>query len=243
MALLPEYALRGNMDKKNNWTEMYSKNNTISYPPEYIIRIFKGNYPNLLWEKDFNNKSICDISCGDGRNFQLFNQLGFKIHATEISEEIVNKLKNTAEMLNIKADIRVGNNDKLPFDNNYFDYLVAWNCLYYINPDLAVNDIPAIPPSIKEYTRVLKKGGYLVISIPKKTSFIYDKSTKITNNIVEIKNDPFKIRNGTYMYIFDDLQDIIDSFSEYYDEISTASIHDDCFGFDYHWHILVMRKK
>jgi hypothetical protein len=32
-----------------------------AYPAEQLIKIFKGNYPNLHFEKDFSNKSVLDM--------------------------------------------------------------------------------------------------------------------------------------------------------------------------------------
>jgi len=58
-----------------------------------------------------------------------------------------------------------------------------------------------------------------------------------------IKNDPFQIRNGVILKVFEDEEDIECTFSGYFENFTYASIHDDCFGLDYHWHLLVCEKK
>ena len=39
-----------------------------------------------------------DLSCGDGRNLALLQDLGFEVYATEIFHAIVTKLNNKKEM-------------------------------------------------------------------------------------------------------------------------------------------------
>lgn len=235
---------------QNKWSNYYG-NVAVSYPPEYIIRIFKGTYPDLKWDKNFIDKKICDISAGDGRNLPLLKQMGFEIYATEISEQIVDSIKNNIKNYDIDAVLAVGDNDNIPFDTNFFDYTIAWNCSYYINPSLTIdnsvgggnNQIPAVPPAVKEYARITKNNsGYLILSIPKKTCFIYRNAEYFTENIVKIKNDPFKIRNNTFMYVYKDAEHIKNTFKAYFDTIAEADIHDNCFGFNYHWHILIMQR-
>ena len=61
------------------WTNIYKQDCDMAYPPEYVIRMFKGVYPKLnLQRNGYSGKSILDIGCGDGRNIPLFKQLGFK---------------------------------------------------------------------------------------------------------------------------------------------------------------------
>lgn len=103
------------------------------YPAEYVIRIFKGKYPRLNLSKDsFKNKKICDVGCGDGRHLVFLRKCGFDVYGVEITEKIVNKVKNNLLKAKIDADVRVGTNDNIPFKDNYFDYLLSWNACYYM---------------------------------------------------------------------------------------------------------------
>lgn len=61
----------------------------------------------------------------------LFHNLGMNISGFEITEEICKGVANRMEQFGINADIRVGRNSNIPFDNNYFDYIVASASLYY----------------------------------------------------------------------------------------------------------------
>ena len=61
-----------NVEKRWN-KALLNKNNNDGYPSEYLIRIFKGNYPKLKLSKNsFLKKKIGDISCGGGRILKFF---------------------------------------------------------------------------------------------------------------------------------------------------------------------------
>lgn len=222
---------------EKEWTKFY-RNTAMMYPSEYVIRIFKGKYPRLnLLTKPYKNKKICDLGCGEGRNVPLLLGCGFDVYATEITQDIVNNVKTNLNKLGFKnITLKVGFNDNLPFRDNYFDFLLSWNVCYYMGKHKDFGKF------VKEYARVLKKDGYLILSIPKKTSFIYKGSVKRGREYRIIKQDPFNIRNGEILRVFQDKYDIEKTFSSYFYRFVFASIHDDCFGYNYHWHIVVCQK-
>ena len=64
-------------DAEMNWTHTYRSNNDISYPCEYVIRVFKGSCPKLDFDKGlFPQQKIMDIVCGDGRNLKMLRHRG-----------------------------------------------------------------------------------------------------------------------------------------------------------------------
>ena len=80
-------------DSKKEWTKAFL-GNEMAFPSEYVIRIFRGQYPNLnLNKKSFQNKRICDVGCGDGRNLCLLKRCNFEgVFGVEITTDIVNKI-------------------------------------------------------------------------------------------------------------------------------------------------------
>ena len=220
------------------YIEYYLNKKNIMYPAEYVIRIFKGKYPSLNLSKEiFSGKKILDLSCGDGRHLIFLSTLGFKLFGTEISESIVRIVKEKLKKLNITADIRVGTNDHIPFEDNYFDFLLSWNVCYYMREE-NLNFLS----HVKEYSRVLKPSGKLILSIPKKTNFIYQDSEEILPGYRKIK-DYFGVRDGIILKCFENLQEIIKWFSPYFTNFKIADIHDNCFGLNYHWYIIVCEKR
>lgn len=219
------------------WTKSVLKNK-MAYPSEYVIRIFRGEYPRLNLKKDsFKNKSICEAGCGDGRHLGLLKLCGFDVFGVEINEEIVNKVKSNIQNLSIEADIRAGTNANIPFADDRFDYLLSWNACYYLGEQLNFDK------NVEEFARVTKPEGYLVLSIPQKTCFIYHGSENWKDGYQIIRNDPFNIRNGEILRIFENEDEIQKTFSKYFKDFIFGSIHDDCFGFDYHWHLVICQRK
>lgn len=223
---------------KTEWSKVF-QNSEMTWPAENVIRIFKGSYPRLnLDKKGYPTSKICDIGFGDGCNLRLLKQCGFDIYGVEITQDIVDAAKRNLNKLGMdKVDLRVGNNASIPFDNQYFDYLLSWNSCYYMG------DAEDFNQYIKEFSRVLKRNGILVLSIPKKSCFIYHDSEMIGNGYCIIRNDPFKIRNGERFRIFENEREIETAFGQYFGNFRFASVHDDFFGYDYHWHLAVCQRK
>ena len=217
----------------------FLQQNEIAYPSEYVIRIFKGEYPNLNLKKDsYVGKKICDIGCGDGRNIVLLKQQGFNAYGVETTKSITDKVSSNLNNCGIlDSTIKVGTNDNLPFEANFFDYILSWNACYYMgqNEDFNLH--------VKEFARTLKSDGYLILSIPKKTCFIYHSSQMLKPGYQIIKNDPFNLRDGEVLRMFKDEAEIEKTFATEFKDFIFGSIEDNCFGFDYHWHIVVCKKK
>ncbi len=222
--------------EKQKWTKAF-QGHSMAYPAEYVIRIFKGTYPRLkLSQNVFTNKKICDIGCGDGRNMAFLKTRGFDIYGMEITPEIVDKTRENLRKAGIvDAIIKVGTNDSIDFKDNFFDYLLSWNSCYYMGEgrDFSLH--------VREYARILKKGGWLVLSIPKKTCFIYKGSRKLKNGYRVILKDPFHVRNGDVLKCFEGEKDIRKNFPNFKNFIF-ASVEDDCFGFNYHSYLVVCQK-
>jgi SAM-dependent methyltransferase len=225
-------------DAKKTWTTFFTQTE-MAYPCEYVIRIFKGEYPRLNLKKDcFLHKKICDVGCGDGRNLVLLKQVGFDIYGVEITKEIVDKATNNLRLGGIfDASVVVGSNSDIPFEAGFFDMLLSWNACYYMGTNA---DFSAY---VTEFARVLKPGGRLIISIPKKSCFIYHDSETSSPGYQIIRNDPFNLRNGEVLRMFDGERDIQKTFSTHFENFVFGSIEDDCFGFDYHWHLVVCTRK
>lgn len=222
------------------WTQTYLQRD-MAYPSEYVIRIFKGEYPRLNFNKNrYPGQTILDIGCGDGRNLMMLRQCGLSCYGVEINDEIVEQIKGNFNGIG-GIEVKTGHNANLPFEEDFFDYVLSWNSCYYMGDNM---DFLA---HVREFARVLKPRGTLVLSIPKKTCFIYRGCDIVESENGEkyavIRNDPFQIRNGVTLKFFDDEKDIARSFSSCFDSFVFGSIHDDCFGYDYHWHLIVCQKK
>ena len=106
------------------------------YPPEFVVRAFLGTYPRLSGSKpNFRGAKVLDLGFGDGRTIPLLSNLGMRVHGVEIAKEICNRCKERMARLGIDVDARVGRNNRIPYDDAFFDH-----CSHAI---LATTSIPA----------------------------------------------------------------------------------------------------
>lgn len=225
--------------KENAWNKIYASNSKIAYPPEALIRIMLGTFPELgFFDKNYKDKKILDVGYGDGRNFPLFDRLGLICHGVEITEEIVSNTLNQPALENLHLNLAVGTCENLPYDNEVFDYLVTWNSSYYMKPANY-----SYLRHVTELMRVVKSGGYFIASVPSPSSFIYDSCKSLEDGYVEIKNDYFNVRNGQVMKQFEDKSDFTRYFEQFCSEVSCAEIKMDWFGLAYDWYVFVGKKR
>jgi SAM-dependent methyltransferase len=226
---------------KHEWTKFYlsKKHRGKTYPNEYVVRIFMGNYPRLNLDKSrYQNQRICDVGCGDGRNLVLFYDLGFEAHGVEITEEIANETKSRLKTVeNIDATIRVGTNDSIPYEDNYFDYLLSWAACHYMGQQQDFGS------HVREFARVLRPDGHLILLIPKPTHFIFKGSEKVCPGYQLLRNDRVGIRNGQIFRMFEDEREIQTAFGESFDRFIMGSLENDCFGEELHAFLVVCQKR
>ncbi len=99
-----------------------------------------------------NRSSVLDIGCGPGGSLAFFSkEYGCRVSGVDISEKAVMNARHEVP----HADIRIADAASLPFDDSMFD-AVFMECTLtlFAEPEKA----------IKESFRVLKTGGWLVIS-------------------------------------------------------------------------------
>lgn len=229
-----------NYDAKIDWGNLYDEPKEISFPAEGVIRIFKGTFRGLGMPKPTSGK-ILDLGCGDGRHFPLFQQIGLDAYGTEISDEICKGLKDRLDKRKISyKKIEKGIADNLPFEESTFDYLLTWNSCYYMTQGQELD----FHKHVFEMARVIKQSGWIICSIPQKSSFIFSESklTEIKGYRI-ISKDPWGKREGEIMRCFESKEELIKNFNKYFTKFYHAEIKMDWFGLNYHWYVFVAQKK
>jgi len=170
------------------WATYYErKTQPALYPEGFVVRAFVSAFPQpLVDERNYAGKSILDLSCGYGRNLGLLLDLGFEVHATEVSPEVV---ENTARHFP-DVQFRVARNSGLPYEDGAFDYLLACNSCYYLEPRVTFAD------NLAEIARVLRPGGTFVGSIPGADHFIFAGGEQLPDGSVIVRGDRDGLRNG-----------------------------------------------
>jgi SAM-dependent methyltransferase len=173
---------------QTEWATYYErKTQPALYPEGFVVRAFLSNFPEpLLEDREYAGKRILDISCGYGRNLGLLLDLGFEVHATEVSPEVVAKTGSQFP----QVQMRVGRNGRLPYEDGTFDFLLACNTCYYLEPRLTFAD------NLAEIARVLRPGGSFVGSMPGPDHFIFVGGEPLPDGSVVVRADRDGLRNG-----------------------------------------------
>jgi SAM-dependent methyltransferase len=224
------------------WNEYYrSLTDAYLFPNEFVVRIFLASYPDLKMERRYKGANIGDISCADGRNMVLLNKLGGQLYGVEISDEIcaITRKKLLEHSDHIKADIRTGTNDHLPFDDAFFDYLLSWNACYYMRDEKA-----DFATHVAEFARVMKPGAYFVACVPAPTCFSLQNAQKLENNLIRIQSaSKWSMLTGSIYRAFHSPADIESAFGTHFENFSHASLTDNCFGLALDYFIFVCQKR
>jgi len=203
------------------WTEYYKNKKLFLYPESFIVRIFLSTFPQpLLSNQNFKERKILDLSCGYGRNLGLLLNLGFSVFATEVSDTVIKKTQKYFP----EVEIRKGSNTNLPFENDFFNYLMACNTCYYLEANTVFTD------NLCEISRVLKTGGFFIGSIPTVKHFIFSGGEFCYDGSVIIREDKLDLRNGDRLQCATDSNSVIQMLSPFFENIQIGRINDKCFG-------------
>jgi ubiquinone/menaquinone biosynthesis C-methylase UbiE len=211
------------------------------FPNEFVVRSFLGKYPGLAMPHLYQGAKACDISCGDGRNTVVLHKLGMHVYATELSDAVCNitKEKLAQSVHKIAADIRPGSNVSLPFEDNFFDYLLSWNAFYYMQ-----NERSNISDHVAEYARIAKPGSYLVMSVPSPDCFSLEGSEDLGNHLIRLRTkDKWSMLDGSVYYRFSSFEHIESVFGSHFTNFQKCTISDDCFGLKLGYFVFVCQKR
>lgn len=221
---------------QENYTKHYVEQNVHRlYPTEFVVRSFMGNYPEHRMEKNFKGKSILDLGFGDGRNVSFLADLGFRVFGVEISQAICEVVRSRMKSLGVNFEPSVGSNSSLPYEDDFFDYILSCNSCYYIDKGKNFSD------NLIEISRVLKSGGTFVLSLPMKSTFIMDGASDLGDGHMLINADPYGCRVGSVLKKFDSPEDIKKSFSPFFMDIKIGHAVADYWGSAVHLFYIVCR--
>ena len=210
----------------NKYESRYKNDKRVAiYPVEFVVRAFLGTYPDLHMPKDqYDDKRILDLGYGDGRNMPLLSNLGMKIHGVEISEDINRHVQERLAILGIQAELKVGTNAHIPYDDGYFQYALACHSCYYVEPGDTFSD------NLAEIARVLEPEGFFIASLPMSDTYILNNAKPLSDGHYEITNDPYGLRNGTVFRAFASEEEIRKALAPFFKDFSIGYCNDMFWG-------------
>ncbi len=130
----------------SGWDKIFKKYKWGKYPDLSLVRFLSKNF-------NLKNKRVLELGVGTGANLNFFIEKKLKvfgIDGSKVALKIANKnLKRKKKFIKlVQGDII-----KLPYQNNFFDYIIDCECLY-------ANSLKDTKKILSEVNRVLKKGGY-----------------------------------------------------------------------------------
>ena len=99
------------------------------------------------------NSRGLDLGCGQGWHVCEIAQLGYQMYGVDQSEQQLKFAVRRAEERGLQVDLRVASVPKLPFPDNFFDFVYAINVFHHLTED------EARPKALEEIVRVLKPQG------------------------------------------------------------------------------------
>jgi len=143
---------------KNNvkkYDKLYSAGQNHKYPNLNLVRI----------QRKYLSKNIgktLDFGFGTGENLIFLAKEGHEVYGLEGSKEAVKIVNKKIYNTNIKSKIKLlhfNNYKKLPFKKDFFDNIICLSVLSLLGNKKNVIEL------IKEFERVIKKNGKIVIDI------------------------------------------------------------------------------
>ena len=220
-----------------SWDTYFDKKkNNILFPESFCVRMLfsneeKGLQSSLKLGEDSN---ILDLGCGNGRNLSLLKLLSGKLHASDISEQIVQPLKKTDSFKSVDFSVQ-----KLPhtsFKNDYFKCILSCNSCYYLESDNCLND------NLKEIQRILCNGGFFAGTLVKKSHTIFKSASFIRDNIALISEDRDNVRQFSRMAYVKNHIDLRRFLRQYFENIKIGFIRDEYNDFKRHLYYFTCTK-
>jgi SAM-dependent methyltransferase len=220
------------------YAEFYrSRDPQYVYPVEFVVRALLGRYPRLASPRDrYEGQRILDLGFGDGRNMPLLANLGLEVHGVEMTEDICARTLARLARLGVAVQTRVGRNHAIPYEDAFFDHVLACHSCYYVEPGTRFED------NVREIARVTKGGGRLVFSAPMRTSYILRDARDLGDGHMQIAEDPYGVRNGCVLRSFESEHEIERVFGPLFEDLSIGSCRNDFWGIEEHVWIVAGRR-
>ena len=167
-----------------------------------------------------------DLGCGVGRHVRLFAAEGFSSHGLDGSEGGIAFTRDAAAGEGLTVDLRLGGMTALPYEDDFFDYVLSFNVIYH-------GDRTVVAKAISEIRRVLKPGGLFQGTMLSKRNGHYGwgrevaPSTFVEEGAVDDKNHPHFYCNAAELVALFDGFELMSLF----DRAHKRPDH-------WHWHLL-----
>ncbi|HMC78471.1 MAG TPA: class I SAM-dependent methyltransferase [Vicinamibacterales bacterium] len=120
--------------------------------------------PRLIDFNAYRGKKVLDVGCGAGIDLARFARGGAIVTGVDLSSSAIALAKQNFAQQGLAGDLREADGERLPFDDNAFDFVFAHGVVQYTAHDRALVD---------ECRRVLAPGGTAVFQVYNRVSWLH----------------------------------------------------------------------
>ena len=91
------------------------------YPNESLLCFLGGEG---CFSSNNNGKKVLEMGCGSGANLWMMAKEGLDVYGLDGSQSGLDAARKHIKKWNVKAELHKGLFDSVPFDDNFFDYVV-----------------------------------------------------------------------------------------------------------------------
>lgn len=160
-----------------------------SAPSENVVRLVKWFFK--------QPGHVLDYGCGDGSNMEFLLSEGYTVGGIDITDNAIERVKHRLkELSGWTAKVLRPQDEKLPYDDNAFDFILCNQVIYYLGSEERITRL------LNEFQRVAKPGGKLIITAMSRFNDGCAKGAPLGDDVYEWEMGPVgkKIR----VYIFRD---------------------------------------
>lgn len=128
--------------------------------------VISGHYP----DRSAGDINVLDVGCGPGFFAVILTELGYRVTAADMSEEMLGEAVMNAGPLAERIDFRHDNAEDLDIPDDSFDIVISRNLTWNLpHPDIAYS----------EWRRVLRPGGLLINFDANWYRYLYDEDRRM----------------------------------------------------------------
>lgn len=176
---------------------------------------------------------VLDVGCFFANNLVPFADAGCECHGVDLSQDMVDIAQKVLNERGFPAQIKVGSNRKLPYDDDHFDLLLSINTLHYEGSE------DNIRSALGEFRRVLRPGGALYLSTVGPGHEIFRRAVVLGGHRYRIKD--FDFRDGEEFFFFDNERYVSHYCSEFFPDVETGRVTERLMQFPLDFLIAVCR--
>jgi SAM-dependent methyltransferase len=205
-----------------HWDEQWRRTEGISAwaePDPDVITLGRGVLA-------AGGRRCLDVGCGIGRHALALAGLGYEAHAVDRSEAGLARVDAEAGRRGLTVATRMSDMTSLPYPDETFDLVIAWNVIYHGTGDDAGR-------AASEITRVLRPGGRYLSTMLSKHNVQYGKGERIAPDVFVQYDGP---EDKSHPHLYTDMTDVLRLHPGL--RLTSASDREHGQPGSYHWHLV-----